>query len=183
MKVLLFVLLLMTACSQSMPKNESAAAQPYKQESILLRSYLGNSHPAYSDAGVVDELAQFKKLEQFYIQLVEPADKQYTRDSIALIFFYALYAEQTNNAAFNEYLASDLKQVFSTSPELFAQTLAQLPLAIAPVCSRLGAKAEPTGGDTSSEKMFSTKLNRVLEDALGEKGYTICRAALEEKTQ
>jgi len=70
--------------------------------------------------------------------------------------------------------------VFRTSPELFAQTLAQLPLAIVPVCNRLGAKAESYGGDTFDEKRFFTKLKRVSEEALGEKGYTICRAALEE---
>ncbi|ACR13771.1 hypothetical protein TERTU_4114 [Teredinibacter turnerae T7901] len=75
----------------------------------MLNSYLGNGHPAYTHNGSSDELAQFKLLERFYIQLVEPINGVYTRNNLALIFFFSLYAVHKHNAEFNEYVSSGLE--------------------------------------------------------------------------
>lgn len=88
-KFILLPFLFATGCTSRLSKVSQERAR-YSQKSIFLNSYLGNGHPAYTHNGSSDELAQFKLLERFYIQLVEPINGVYTRDNLTLMFLFSL---------------------------------------------------------------------------------------------
>lgn len=181
MKILILLFCLSTAgCASTSSK---VAPEPVKDslESILLSSYLGNKHPAYTHNGSIDELAQFKQLEHFYIQLVEPEDSVYTRDNLALIFFFSLYSAHKNNAAFNEYLSSDLKIIASTAPELFAKTLSELDFTINPVCTCLGNDSDNSNDTEPNRQTLENIIQKTFKNYLSEQSFNKCSAAFSNK--
>ncbi|WP_019601023.1 hypothetical protein [Teredinibacter turnerae] len=88
MKKFILLLFLFSVGCASTPSKVNQERARYSQETIFLNSYLGNEHPAYTHNGSNDELAQFKLLARFYIQLVEPINGVYTHDNLMLIFFF-----------------------------------------------------------------------------------------------
>ncbi|WP_339066151.1 hypothetical protein [Teredinibacter turnerae] len=179
-KFILLLFLFATGCTSTPSKVHQERAR-YSQESILLNSYLGNEHPAYTHNGSNDELAQFKLLERFYIQLVEPINGVYTRDNLALIFFFSLYAVHKNNAAFNEYLSSDLKIIAYSEPELFAATLSELDFSISAVCSRLGDESENSDGAEPRREVLENIIVKIFKKTLSEQEFNACNTAFYTK--
>lgn len=177
MKTLILLCCVIMAGCTHMPSTDSPPIQQKSLESILLSSYLGNRHPAYTKSGTIDELAQFKQLERFYIQLVEPKKWIYTRDNLALIFFFSTYAAQVNNAAFNEYLSTDLKIIVDKEPELFAKTLSELSFSVKPVCDRLGADGESSDGATPSRNTLQGIIMTVFEKSLNDQDFATCKTS------
>lgn len=153
-------------------------------ESILLHAYLGLSHPLNIETlatgeEYVDELKEFKQLEKLYMLNVEPASGSFSKKNLAILMFFAAYASDRNNAAFNEYLAADLTPVFKEVPERFLSQLANIPSVTEMVCDRLAAYYSSEAAESKDINEFVARYKSQFQSYLTADQYKICLLELE----
>jgi hypothetical protein len=123
-----------------------------------------------------DELELFKEMDSLYTKYIspDPKTKEYSVEQIRIIMLISFYAVNRNSAAFNEYLATDLKPIFENNRELFAQSMADLPFFISSTCNRLNAHFGFEGKNISGKQEFVDGTRSYLSNYLSEEQVFKC---------
>ncbi|WP_221796512.1 hypothetical protein [Oceanobacter mangrovi] len=157
MKVIsaMIVLLLSLGANQAL---SAAMDQPLSaDESYLFKAYL-NQLPD-------NELKTFKQLESIYLSLLQKDNPpgQLNEDDIKLILLFARYSNDHNNAAFQEYLRSDLLPVYQHNEKQFMKVLKDLPFFLTTACDFFNSHFgfEETGSE--GKPAFIRNLKQNLE--------------------
>jgi hypothetical protein len=156
---ILTILLLLSACS-SLNAIESSDNEEYDYY-VIFSNLLGinESRFSYTDSNGKshsDQLKLFKELEDIYLKYAKNGHDNgiYTKEQIKVIMLFAFYAENRNSGAFNEYLASDLKPIYSKNQQAFLDSMVELPFLISPTCNRLNAFFGFEGKNVSGKEAF-----------------------------
>lgn len=116
-----------------------------------------------------DELKAFKLLDNLYKEYTTPktSDGSYTNNQLRVIAFLSHLAHQQNNAALNEYLASDLLPIYRKSPQQFLAVLTDLPYLAPENCERISAYFEFEGNRAKEKAEFLDINTKTIEEILG----------------
>jgi len=175
----LATLLLLAACSSP---NASESKNNEKNDYYIILSSLlgvndnrfsyvdndGNSHP--------DRLRLFKELEEVYGRYIEPPenDGTYGLEQVKIIMLFAFYSENRNSGAFSEYLASDLKPIYSKNRLMFLKAMNELPFLVSPTCNRLNAFFGFEGKNLSKKEGFIKDNKAYFETHLTKVQMDLC---------
>ncbi len=141
-----------------------SASEPLKSEKddyyVLFSVLLGINEDrfTYTDSeGKLhsDQLKLFKELEKIYARYIEPQEGgAYSQEQIKVIMFFSFYAVNRNSGALSEYLASDLKPIYSKNKLMFLEMMGELPFLIPSVCNRLNAYFGFEGRNIAGKENF-----------------------------
>lgn len=125
-----------------------------------------------------DELKAFKLLDTLYKEYTTPntSGDGYTNNQIRVVAYFAHLAHIQNNAALNEYLASDLVPIYRKNPEQFLSTLHDLPYLIPENCERLSAYFGFEGKNSDEKSEFLKANTQTIKKALGPELSAKCLA-------
>lgn len=176
----LFAVVLTTACGTLSANDKTAApAQAasateqqdfYQLFSLFVKAPTQEMSFPADDGLQYDELKAFKVLDELYAKHKEPdmADKSYSRNRLRVIAFFSHLAEQHNNAALSEYLASDLVPIFETNPGRFLSVLGELPFLTPSNCERLNSYFGFEGKHANEKSNFIKTNAPLIKKALGQ---------------
>lgn len=178
---ILLLSLLLCAC-ESFAANDKAVSAPKAQQedfyqlfSLLIKAPIAETTFTTADGTLkYDELKAFKLLDELYAKYAKPevTDKRYSSHQLKVIAFFSHLADQHNNAALNEYLASDLLPIYKTNPGRFLSVLAELPYLVPSNCDRINAYFGFEGEHLNEKSEFlethTPKIKKSLGPALAE---------------
>lgn len=131
---ILFVSLLLCARGSLAAKDKTISASTDQQKdfyqlfAMFIKAPIAEATFATADGGLqYDELKAFKLLDQLYRKYIQPdVAGKYSPHQLKVIVFFSHLADQHNNAALNEYLASDLSPIYKSNPAQFLSVLTTL---------------------------------------------------------
>ena len=124
----------------------------------------------------VDYLKRFKEMERIYIKNVGPDldDDKFSVKRLKTIMYFSFYADVSNSAAIQEYLASDLMPIFENNKEAFSKILSELPFLLPSNCERLSAFFGNEGRNRGEEESFIANNKERLSRHLNDDQLTSC---------
>ena len=173
------MLMFLCACSSINAQDNSSDEQQdfYVLLSNLLK--LNSMDYTYTDSDGKkhpDRLKAFKDLERIYIKNIEAdmPNEMFSSKRLKIVMYFSYYSKISNSAALLEYLAADLKPIYSANKETFLEILRELPFLLPSNCERLGAYFGHEGKNEEKEKQFVKNNKSIFSKYLGVEQASQC---------
>lgn len=185
MKSLIFAILLLLPGCSSLGESESNKSEKddyyaifssllgINENRFIYTDNEGNSHS--------DQLRSFKELQGIYSRYIDPQeDGTYSPEQAKVIMLFTFYATNRGSGAFSEYLASDLKPIYSKNRLMFLELMSELPFLIPSVCNRLNAFFGFEGKNSSGKENFIRDNKVLFEEHFTKKQVETCLSQFNE---